>query len=77
MSIGWPLDTSQMQQQEPTARDRAQYGHCQTCRSPREDQLEQRHGVVDALLEGPEGAVPVVCGYEDALTAATRTRIRS
>ena len=57
-----------MEQHEPTGGDCAQHGHRQTCRSPREDQLEQRHGVVEALLEWPERAIPAVCGHEDALT---------
>ena len=57
-----------MQQHEPTGGDYAQHGHRETCRSPRQDQLKQRHGVVDPLLEGSERAIAAVCGHEDALT---------
>jgi hypothetical protein len=62
------LDTPEMQQQDPAGGDCAQHRHRQTCRSLREDQLKQGHGVVDTFLEGAEGAIPAVCGHEDALT---------
>jgi hypothetical protein len=55
------------EQHETGSRDETERRYRAASRSRREDQLEQRDGIAEAVLKWPERAISVVRGDDDAL----------